>query len=137
MHFDPAAVRTSEIDWVSFFVRAIWDFPLLLVVCAWVTVYLRRRISPPSPASLISLGCTTAPALVAVAGLIYYTLRPASMTPWPPSYYAVYGWVILLSLGSSVIACVFLRSTPKWLFGIQIFASGCLLLASLLAASTD
>jgi hypothetical protein len=50
-----------EIDWVSFLVRALWDLPLLLLVCAWVTVYLRRRTSPPSSASLISLGCTTAP----------------------------------------------------------------------------
>jgi len=125
-----------EIDWVSLFVRALWDLPLLLVACAWVTLYLRRRTSAPSPASLISLGCTTAPAVVAVGGLIYYTLRPAPMTPWPPSYYGIYLWVFVLSLGGGAVACVLWRSTPKWLFGIEIFVSGCLLLESLLAAST-
>jgi len=78
MHFDTAVgVRSPESDWVSFFIRALWDLPLLLVVCAWITLYLRRRKSPPAFAALISLGCTTAPAVVAVGGLIYYTLSPA------------------------------------------------------------
>jgi len=27
-----------EIDWVSLFVRALWDLPLLLIACAWVTL---------------------------------------------------------------------------------------------------
>jgi hypothetical protein len=137
MHFDTAVgVRSPEIDWVSFFIRALWNLPLLLVVCAWITLYLRRRKSPPAFAALISLGCTTAPAVVAVGGLIYYTLRPAPMTPWPPSYYRVYAEVLFLSLGSGVVACVLWRSTPKWLLGIEIFVSGCLLVLSLLAAST-
>jgi len=137
MHFDSAVgMQSSAIDWVSFFVRALWDLPLLLVVGAWVAVYLRRRTSPPAPASLISLACATAPAAVAVGGLIYYTLRPAPITPWPPSYYRVYAEVLFLSLGSGVVACVLWRSIPKWLLGLEIFVSGCLLLLSLLAAST-
>jgi hypothetical protein len=73
---------------------------------------------------------------LAVGGLIYFTIWPSLMLPWPPSYYGLYSLVMASSFGSGVIALILGRFAQKWLLGIEMFASGILLVLSLLAAST-
>jgi hypothetical protein len=123
-------------DWWTIVLRTLWCLPLVLIACGWTRLYWKRSIPTLPTPWLVSLVCATLPAVVAVGGFIYFTVRPSPLTPWPPSYYGLYAWVILSSLVGVVVASVLWRTAPRWLFGIELFSSGCLLVLSLLAAST-
>jgi hypothetical protein len=106
------------------------------VLCVWVKLYWTRHAEPLHPAPLIALACVTVPAVLAAGGLIYFTLWPLPLSPWPPSYYGLYGLVMLLSFLGCVVGAILWRSSPRWLLGVEIAVSVCLFVMSLLAGST-
>ena len=123
-------------DWWLALLRLGWCLPFVVVLCAWVKLYCTRHAEPLPPASLIALGCVTFPTVLAAGGLLYFTLRPSPLSPWPPSEYALFFLVMLLSFLAIVVGSILHRSSPRWLFAIELAVSGCLFVLSLLAGST-
>ena len=123
-------------DWWLVLLRLIWCLPFVVVLCVWVKLYWTRHAQPLHPAPLIALACVNVPAVLAAGGLIYFTLWPSPLSPWPPSYYGLYGLVMLLSFLGCVVGAILWRSSPRWLLGVEIAVSVCLFVMSLLAGST-
>jgi hypothetical protein len=111
--------------------------PLVLIVAAWVKVYLAREWRWPNAFALVALCVVTANATLGAGTFLYFELRPPSnLPPWEDPEILGLGLLFLLAPVGMILGGVgAFMGAPKWLTCIVEVASLPLLVVGVMAGS--
>jgi hypothetical protein len=111
--------------------------PLMLVLGAWLKLYLSRKAQPLHVLATVSLGITTANAMLAASTFLYYEhVKTARfLPPWQDPETLILGNLIFLAPVSMFVGIVATGSgAPRWLVLMVLAASLPLLVIGFFAA---
>ena len=110
--------------------------PLLLILAAWIKLYMARKKSRPSAVALTALIMASANAAFAVWNFLHYNFKPGPyLPPWKDPETLNFGLLFLMApIGMIAAFIAALRGTPGWMIWMVEISSLLLLIVGFFAA---